>query len=110
MMLQQDTAEDYVIATGKQISVREFVRLSAKELGIELTFSGSGVNDIATVSSVSASDHHVRVGDVIVKVDTAYYQSAEVETLFGDPAKAMCQAWLAATNYRRANVCRNGGL
>jgi GDPmannose 4,6-dehydratase len=91
MMLQQDTAEDYVIATGKQISVREFVRLSAKELGIELAFSGSGVNEIATVSSVSAGSHHVKVGDVIVKVDTAYYRPAEVETILGDPAKAMRQ-------------------
>lgn len=91
MMLQQDTAEDYVIATGKQISVREFVRLSAKQLGIELAFSGSGVNEIATVSSVSAGSHHVKVGDVIVKVDPAYYRPAEVETLLGDPAKAMRQ-------------------
>lgn len=89
MMLQQESAEDFVIATGKQISVREFVRMSAKEAGIELEFSGKGVNEIATVSAVSGSSAPgVKVGDVIVKVDPRYFRPAEVETLLGDPAKA----------------------
>jgi len=89
MMLQQETAEDFVIATGKQISVREFVRMSAKEVGIELEFSGEGVNEIATVSAVSGSDApSVKVGDVIVRVDPRYFRPAEVETLLGDPTKA----------------------
>lgn len=89
MMLQQDQPDDFVIATGKQISVREFVCLAAKELGIELEFSGEGVNEIATVISVEGSDApSVKVGDVIVRVDTRYFRPAEVETLLGDPSKA----------------------
>ena len=89
MMLQQDTPEDFVIATGKQISVREFVRLSAKEAGIELAFSGVGVDEIATVTTVDqAIAPSVSIGDVIVKVDARYFRPAEVETLLGDPTKA----------------------
>ena len=89
MMLQQDTAEDFVIATGKQISVREFVTLSAKEAGIELEFSGEGVEELATVKSVDQEKSPaVNVGDVIVKVDPRYFRPAEVETLLGDPSKA----------------------
>jgi GDPmannose 4,6-dehydratase len=89
MMLQQEAAEDFVIATGKQISVREFVRMSARNAGIELTFSGGGENEIATVSAVdSALAPAVSAGDVIVKVDPRYFRPAEVETLLGDPTKA----------------------
>ncbi|NVC63400.1 GDP-mannose 4,6-dehydratase [Vibrio sp. 05-20-BW147] len=89
MMLQQDQAEDFVIATGKQISVREFVRLSAKEAGIELEFSGEGVNEIATVIAVDPEKApKVKVGDVIVKVNPRFFRPAEVETLLGDPSKA----------------------
>ena len=89
MMLQQESAEDFVIATGKQISVREFVRMSAKEAGIELAFSGEGVNEVATVSAITGDNAPgVKVGDVIVKVDERYFRPAEVETLLGDPAKA----------------------
>jgi GDPmannose 4,6-dehydratase len=89
MMLQQDVADDFVIATGKQISVREFVRLSAQELGVELEFSGVGVDEIATVKAISGDNAHaLTVGDVIVKVDTRYFRPAEVETLLGDPSKA----------------------
>ncbi|MCU0797967.1 MAG: GDP-mannose 4,6-dehydratase [Akkermansiaceae bacterium] len=89
MMLQQETAEDFVIATGKQISVREFVRMSAREAGIELEFSGSGVEEIATVISADATKSPaVKTGDVIVRVDPRYFRPAEVETLLGDPTKA----------------------
>ncbi|EKS6644837.1 GDP-mannose 4,6-dehydratase [Enterobacter hormaechei] len=89
MMLQQEKAEDFVIATGKQISVREFVRMSAKEAGIEIEFTGEGVNEIATVVSKLREDAiGVNVGDVIVRVDPRYFRPAEVETLLGDPAKA----------------------
>jgi GDPmannose 4,6-dehydratase len=89
MMLQQETADDFVIATGKQISVREFVALSAKEAGIELVFSGEGVEEIGTVSSADATKAPaVTVGDVIVRVDPRYFRPAEVETLLGDPTKA----------------------
>jgi GDPmannose 4,6-dehydratase len=89
MMLQQDQPEDFVIATGKQISVREFVRMSAEYAGITLEFSGEGVDEIATVTAVTGDDApSVNVGDVIVKVDTRYFRPAEVETLLGDPRKA----------------------
>ncbi|WP_139550476.1 GDP-mannose 4,6-dehydratase, partial [Escherichia coli] len=89
MMLQQDVADDFVIATGKQISVREFVRMSAQEAGIELEFSGEGVDEIATVVSVDSDKApSVSVGDVIVKVNPKFFRPAEVETLLGDPTKA----------------------
>ena len=89
MMLQQDEAEDFVIATGKQISVRDFVTMAANTAGIELTFSGSGVDEVARVTSV---DHdlapEVSIGDIIVKVDPRYFRPAEVDSLLGDPTKA----------------------
>lgn len=89
MMLQQEQAEDFVIATGKQISVREFVRLSAKEAGIELEFSGEGIDEIATVVAIDKEKApKVKVGDVIVKVNPRFFRPAEVETLLGDPSKA----------------------
>jgi GDPmannose 4,6-dehydratase len=89
MMLQQDKPEDFVIATGKQISVREFVTLSAKELGISLEFTGEGIDEIATVSAIDGDNAHaLSVGDVIVRVDPRYFRPAEVETLLGDPSKA----------------------
>lgn len=89
MMLQQDVADDFVIATGKQISVREFVRMSAQHVGITLEFSGKGVNEIATVVCITGDNAKgVTVGDVIVKVDKRYFRPAEVETLLGDPSKA----------------------
>ena len=89
MMLQQDYADDFVIATGKQISVRDFVRLSAKEAGIGLKFSGEGVDEIATVVSVNKEiAPHVNIGDVIIRVSPKFFRPAEVETLLGDPTKA----------------------
>ncbi len=92
MMLQQDQPDDFVIATGKQISVREFVRMSAQELGIELEFSGVGIDEIATVKSLTGENAAaVNVGDVIVKVDPRYFRPAEVETLLGDPSKAKAE-------------------
>jgi len=89
MMLQQDVADDFVIATGKQISVREFVRLSAQELGVTLVFSGEGLEEVATVTAIEGDNAQaLSVGDVIVKVDPRYFRPAEVETLLGDPTKA----------------------
>jgi len=90
MMLQQDTAEDFVIATGKQISVRDFLLIAAGELGIQLEFSGSGVDEIATVTGLSGSDvAGISIGDVIMRVDPRYFRPTEVETLLGDPSHAM---------------------
>jgi len=92
MMLQQDAAEDFVIATGKQYSVREFIQWTAAELGVSLTFSGEGVDEIATVSAITGDKAPaLSVGDVIMRVDPRYFRPAEVETLLGDPAKAKAQ-------------------
>jgi len=89
MMLQQEQAEDFVIATGRQISVREFVRMAARQAGMELVFTGSEAAEIATVSAVDECiAPGVRVGAVVVKIDARYYRPAEVETLLGDASKA----------------------
>lgn len=89
MMLQQDESEDFVIATGQQHSVREFIRWSAEELGIELDFSGEGVEEVATVAAISGDTAPaLKVGDVIMRIDPRYFRPAEVETLLGDPSKA----------------------
>jgi GDPmannose 4,6-dehydratase len=89
MMLQQDHAKDYVIATGVQYSVRDFVRKTAAELGITLDFVGSGVDEKAVVRSVEGdSAPGVKPGDVVVSVDPRYFRPAEVETLLGDPSLA----------------------
>lgn len=89
MMLQQDKPEDFVIATGKQISVREFVKMSAKEVGLELEFKGEGVDEIGTVvGKTSDCAVSVNIGDVIVRVDPLYFRPAEVKTLLGEPTKA----------------------
>ena len=89
MMLQQEVAKDYVIATGVQHSVRQFIDMAAKELGITLAFEGQGVNERAVVRAVTGDKAPaVKVGDVIVAVDPRYFRPAEVETLLGYPAKA----------------------
>ena len=89
MMLQQDSPEDFVIATGVQYSVRQFIKWSAQELGIEIEFKGSGEDEEGVVAKISGEKAPgVKVGDVIVKVDPRYFRPAEVETLLGDPSKA----------------------
>ncbi len=89
MMLQQAKPEDFVIATGVQYSVRQFIEWSAKELGITLRFEGRGVDETAVVESVVGDKAPaLNVGDVIVRVDPRYFRPAEVETLLGDPSKA----------------------
>ena len=89
MMLQQDTAEDFVIATGVQYSVREFITWAASDLGITLRFDGEGVNETATVVAVEGDlAPMVKPGQVIMRIDPRYFRPAEVETLLGNPAKA----------------------
>jgi len=89
MMLQQDEPQDYVIATGAQYSVREFIEWSAAELGVTLRFEGEGVDEKAIVANVEGDQAPgVKVGDVIVEVDPRYFRPAEVETLLGDPSRA----------------------
>ena len=89
LMLQQEQPEDFVIATGVQFSVRQFVQWSAGHLGITLRFEGSGVDEVGIVESISGdSAPALKVGDVIVRVDKRYFRPSEVETLLGDPSKA----------------------
>jgi GDPmannose 4,6-dehydratase len=89
MMLQQNEPMDFVIATGKQYSVRQFISWSAAELGISLRFEGEGVDEVAIVDAVSGNKAPaVRPGDVIMHVDPRYFRPAEVETLLGDPSLA----------------------
>ncbi len=89
LMLQQDQPEDFVIATGVQYSVRQFVDFAAKELGIELSFKGDGVDEVAIVDSIQGeAAPALKAGDVVVRVDPRYFRPTEVETLLGDPSYA----------------------
>ena len=100
LMLQQEQADDFVIATGRQFSVRDFVNTAAAELGVSLIWQGQGVDETGTVATVDVSrlqqvagnrqglECHVKAGDVIVRVDPRYFRPTEVETLLGNPAKA----------------------
>jgi GDPmannose 4,6-dehydratase len=89
MMLQQQDAKDYVIATGVQYSVRDFISKSAAQLGVTLAFEGAGVDEKAVVRAVQGDKAPaVKAGDVLVVVDPRYFRPAEVETLLGDPALA----------------------
>ncbi|MGS1013651.1 GDP-mannose 4,6-dehydratase [Rhodanobacter sp. UC4450_H17] len=99
LMLQQPSAEDYVIATGVQHSVREFVEHSAGELGITLAWQGSGANECALIAT--APDHSAaKPGQHVVGVDSRYYRPAEVDTLLGDPSKAReILGWTPRTSF-----------
>ena len=89
LMLQQDVPQDFVIATGIQHSVRDFVNMSANALGITLEFSGSGINEIGTVVSIEGDKVNKDIlGKVIVRIDERYFRPSEVDTLLGDPSKA----------------------
>jgi len=89
MMLQQEAAEDFVIATGTQYTVRQFIQWSAAELGVTLRFEGEGLNEKAIVQSITGSNTNaLKVGDVVIKIDPRYFRPTEVETLLGDPSKA----------------------
>jgi GDPmannose 4,6-dehydratase len=89
LMLQQDKPEDFVIATGVQFTVREFIIRSAKQLGITLKFEGNASNEKAIVTFIEGDKAPaLKVGDVIVQIDPRYYRPTEVEALLGDPTKA----------------------
>jgi GDPmannose 4,6-dehydratase len=89
LMLQQEVADDFVVATGLQFSVRQFVLWTAEELGITLNFDGEGVNETATVAAISGDKAPgIKVGDVILRVDPRYFRLTEVESLLGNPTKA----------------------
>ena len=89
MMLQQDYPEDFVIATGVQYSVRDFILWSAKELGLTIEFEGQGLNELGVITEIQGDKYpSLSVGDVIIKIDERYFRPNEVETLQGDPTKA----------------------
>jgi GDPmannose 4,6-dehydratase len=88
LILQQDVAEDYVIATGITTTVRDFVKLAFQEVGIELEFSGSEENEIAVIKSCSNPEYQLDIGKKVLAVDPKYYRPTEVELLIGDPTKS----------------------
>ena len=127
MMLQQDTPDDFVIATGVQYSVRQFIEWSAAELGIMMRFEGKGLDEVGIVAAIEGDEAPaLSVGDVIVRIDPRYFRPAEVETLLGDPSKAkaklgwtpeitvqeMCAEMVAhdLQNARRTRLLREHGL
>lgn len=87
-ILQQDTAEDYVIATGVTTSVRDFVRFAFEEIGVELAFEGEQENEVAKVVHCKNPAYQLEIGKVVVKVDPRYYRPTEVDLLLGDPTKS----------------------
>ena len=127
MMLQAETPEDYVIATGVQHSVRDFLTWTAQELGITLAFEGTGVDETARVAAIEGDRAPaLKPGDVVMRIDPGYFRPAEVETLLGDPSKAkarlgwepqitarqMCAEMVAEDlrAARRARLLRDHGL
>ena len=89
LMLQQDQPEDFVIATGVQHSVRQFIEWSAEELGVTVRFEGSGVDEVGVVERIEGDNAPaLKVGQTIVRIDPRYFRPAEVESLLGDPTKA----------------------
>ncbi len=127
MMLQQEVPDDFVIATGVQYSVRQFIEWTAAELGIKIRFEGEGVDEVGIVEAIEGDDAPaLSVGDVILRIDPRYFRPAEVETLLGDPSKAkaklgwtpeitvqeMCAEMVAhdLKNARRTRLLREHGL
>jgi GDPmannose 4,6-dehydratase len=111
LMLQQDKPEDYVIATGRQYSVRYFIELAARELGIEIAWQGEGVNERGVIAAVSGDKAPgVVTGQPIVAIDPQYFRPTEVETLLGDPGKARDRlGWVPRTSFE-AMVRGDGGM
>ena len=87
-MLQQETADDYVLATGVTTTVRDFVLMSFREIGVELEFKGEGVDEVGIVAASNNPDFPLEIGTEVVSVDPAYFRPTEVELLIGDPTKA----------------------
>jgi len=107
LMLQQDKPDDFVIATGEQHSVRDFVNAAAEELGIFLRWEGEGAEEVAIVRNVSkaAADQQSLVGKTIVRVDPRYFRPTEVETLLGDPSKAKAKlGWVPRITFKELVV------
>ena len=125
MILQQEHPEDYVIATGVTTAVRDFVKMSFKEIGVELEFKGEGVDEVGIVTASTNSDYPVEVGKILVEVDPTYFRPTEVELLIGDPTKsktklgwepeydleALCSEMVAADIdlFKRDQLLKNAG-
>jgi GDPmannose 4,6-dehydratase len=90
-ILQQDVAEDYVIATGVTTSIRDFVKMSFAEVGIELSFEGEAENEVAKVVACNNPLYQLELGKVVVRIDPKYYRPTEVDLLIGDPTKSKTQ-------------------
>ena len=89
MMMQQENPDDFVIATGVQYSVRDFIRWSAAELGVTLRFEGRGLDEVAIVEAIDGDDApSLSVGDTVVRIDARYFRPTEVDLLIGDPTKS----------------------
>ena len=102
LMLQQNKPQDYVISTGQQHSVRDFVNIACEILGISLIWEGEGLKEIGRIAKIKKPiDKSLKVGDVIVKVNKKYYRAAEVETLLGDSSKAKKElGWAPEISFR----------
>lgn len=100
LMLQQERPEDFVIATGEQHSVREFVQRAAEQLGMALEFRGQGTDEVGVVSGVTGDRARCKPGDIVVRVDPRYFRPTEVETLLGDPTRARERlGWVPRTDF-----------
>lgn len=88
LMLQQDVAEDFVLATGTTTTIRDFLIMAFKEVGIELGFKGDGVDEIGYVKSISSPEYAFNIGQEVIKIDPKYFRPTEVDLLIGDPTKA----------------------
>lgn len=99
--LQQDQPDDFVIATGVQYSVRQFVDFAVQELDIPIEWSGKDANEIGIVSAITGRETHCKLGDIVIKVDPRYYHPTEVETLLSDPSKAKEElGWIPQTSLK----------
>ena len=88
LILQQEKPEDFVISTGVTTTVRDFIKMSFKEVGVEVAFSGEGVDEVGVVVATSNPDYSFTVGQVVVKIDPTYFRPTEVDLLIGDNTKA----------------------
>jgi GDPmannose 4,6-dehydratase len=99
LMLQQEQPEDFVLATGVTTSVRDFVRMAFREIGVELTFRGQGVEEVGIVAASAHEEYQLEVGRELIAVDPRYFRPAEVDLLIGDPRKAKARlGWQPTTD------------
>ena len=110
MMLQQESPEDFVIASGEQFSVRDFITMAARKIGIEIEFSGNGLNEVGVVKSVASDfSDFIEIGETIVGVNPRYFRPTEVEELLGDASKAKNKlGWKPEISLEE--LCENGEI